>query len=154
MLSLGVQAANLINKRFSKVVTDAGQPFLLDIFRRMNELTRAGKSFDGLKYESRYGSFQIKTRKQGGYQTNYVDLRMGRRRIEYHEFSAPSTKYAEIGFQDDGNIFYEHQYGKVLNGRNIPVYREIFPKYWINVPQDIKQSLMKRIGNIMNGRNA
>jgi hypothetical protein len=152
MLSLGVQAANLINKRFSKVVTDAGQPFLLDIFKRMNELTRAGKSFYGLTYDSEYSETHKKTR-QGKFQTGYVDLRMSQRRIEYPELSAPSPDYAQIGFQHGGNIFYYHQYGKVKRN-NIAVYREIFPKYWINVPQDIKKSLMKRIGNIMNGRNA
>lgn len=154
MLSLGVQAANLINKRFSKVVTDAGQPFLLDIFRRMNELTRAGKSFDGLRYESQYQNSHKKTRRRGGFQTGYVDLRMSQRRIEYPELSPPSRSYAEVGFQHNGDIFYYHQYGKVKSKGNVSIYREIFPKYWINVPEDIKKSLMKRIGNIMNGRNA
>lgn len=157
MLSLGVQVTNLIQKRFDRVVEQAAKPFLLEVFGRMNQLTLGGRSFNGLRYESRYGSQHTNTRRQLGYQTDYVDLRMGNRRIERYRYTNEGSKnYAEIGFEtpQDGQIFYEHQYGKVLNGRNNAVYREIFPKLWINVPEDIKKNLMKRIGNVMNGRNA
>jgi len=158
MQSLGVQAANLIQKRFDRVVEQAAKPFLLEVFGRMNQLTLGGRTFDGLKYDSQYGSWHTKTRQEGKkYQTDYVDLRMGNRRIERYRYTNEGSKsYAEIGFEtpSDGQIFYEHHFGKVLNGRNNAVYREIFPKVWNNVPQDIKKGLMKRIGNVMNGRNA
>lgn len=157
MLSLGVQVTNLIQKRFDRVVEQAAKPFLLEVFKKMNELTLRGESFPDLKYESQYGSWHAKTRVDAGYQIKNVDLRMGNRRIERYRYTNEGSKsYAEIGFEtpQDGQIFYQHQYGKVLNGRNNTVYREIFPRKWYQIPQDIKDSLMKRIGNVMNGRNA
>ena len=157
MLSLGVQAANLIQKRFDRVVEQAAKPFLLEVFGRMNQLTLGGRSFDGLRYESTYSKSHKRSRRRGGYQTNYVDLRMADRRIEKHRYTNEGSKnFAEIGFEtpSDGQIFYNHHFGRYKGPGNPKFTREIFPKYWINVPEDIKKNLMKRIGNVMNGRNA
>ena len=157
MQSLGVQAANLIQKRFDKVVEQAAKPFLLEVFGRMNQLTLGGRSFNGLRYESRYGSKHTDTRRELGYQTDDVDLRMGNRRIERYRYTNEGSKnFAEIGFEtpSDGQIFYAHHFGRYKGPGNPKFTREIFPKLWINVPEDIKKNLMKRIGNVMNGRNA
>lgn len=154
MDTLGKQLGAILDRRLKRVVPEAGNEFLLDIFKQMNELTNSGRSFKNLRYDSQYSTSHTKKRKDQGYQTSYVDLRMKQKRIEYHQLSPPSKTYAEIGFRSGGEIFYEHHFGKVLNGRNLAVYREIFPKTWLNVPEVTKQKLFKHIGNIMNGLNA
>ncbi len=147
MKSLGDQMSILLNRRFSQVSEKAGLPFLKEVFERMKELTRGGKTFKNLLYQETYSNRRTRERKKMGLQVHHVDLRAKNRRIEIPEYNRDGANY-EVGFQHGGNIFYEHQNAI---GRN--PYREIFPRAWDNVPDDIKQNLRKRVANIMNGRN-
>ena len=145
MQSLGVQAVNLIQKRFDRVVEQAAKPFLLEVFKKMNELTLNGKSFDGLEYipnagnvkGSVYSKSHTKKRVLGGYQVDKIYLRMGNRRIERYRYTNEGSKnYAEIGFEtpEDGRIFYVHHTGSYKGSAKGKYIREIFPKEWYQVP--------------------
>jgi hypothetical protein len=146
MQSLGAQMSALLNKRYSNVNEKACMPFLKEVFERMKQLTQGGQTFTNLQYMTGYQPKRAKYRDSKGFQTSYVDLRAERKRIEESRQNMQKT-YSEIGFQEGGNIFYQHQ-----NSTRYP--RQIFPKVWANVPDDIRETLHKRIVNIMNGRNA
>lgn len=149
MSDLGTQVGMLLNRRFNNVVEKAGAPFLKEVFEAMNQLTSGGRTFRNLTYDNRYRKNHKTKREKLNYQTSYVDLRMSERRIEKPTPPNVTTTHAEIGFISGGDIFYAHHFGEGKGG----IKREIFPKVWLNVPDDIKSRLFKRIAAIMNGRN-
>lgn len=159
MLKLGDQMDIIIRKRFSKVVKEAGEPFVIDIFDRMVQNTRSGIGFPNTRYDSNYEVSTIKRRKKKGYQTDYTDLRFSKSpRITQRTTPLTNTKFSEVGFvsnpnkygQSAGEIFYYHHVGIKYNGKT--KQRQIFPDKWSSVPVDIKEELYKRIGRVMNGK--
>lgn len=162
MLSLGAQMTAIIQRRFKKIVPEAAVPLTEEIFDKMVENTRSGRTFDGLLYDTRYETDYAKRRSKKGYQTSYTDLRFSTNpRITQRKPGTPASQHAEMGFMDNsvkrksgsitaGNIFYYHQSGVTYNNGKIKI-RQIMPIVWDNVPKDIYKRFIDRIMGVMNG---
>jgi hypothetical protein len=160
MLPIGAQMTAIIERRFAKVVANAAVPLTEEIFDRMLDNTRAGRTFDGLQYDSKYEPKYAAKRAKKGYQTSYTDLRFSTNpRITQRKPAHNAPAYAEMNFMDNpnkrgitaGNIFYYHQIGVRYKNGKMKI-RQTMPVVWDNVPKDIYERFVARIVRVMNGR--
>jgi hypothetical protein len=159
MLTLGAQMTAIIERRFKKIVPEAAVPLTEEIFDKMVENTRSGRTFNGLYYDTKYETKYAERRSKKGYQTSYTDFRFSTNpRITQKKPGAPSSQHAEMGFMDNpnkrgitaGNIFYYHQTGIDYKNGKIKI-RQIMPIVWDNVPKDIYKRFIDRIMRVING---
>jgi hypothetical protein len=152
MDSLGVQLSKILERRFEKIIPDALDPTLLEIFKQMNVNTASGRSFGDQKYNNVYSKRHAKARTNIGLLAGDVDLRFKQRGItqerKIFDQVIEAKKAAAIGFanQDEGKIFYYHHTGMAKGGK----VRMIFPQEWRVIPQTIIEAMRLRIGKVFN----
>jgi hypothetical protein len=152
MDSLGTQLGKILDRRFEKIIPDALDPTLLEIFKEMNVNTASGKPFAGQQYDSKYGKRHAKARSNIGLQTGAVDLRYKKTGITQQrklvDEIIESKKAAGIGFANakDSLIFYYHHSGTAKGGK----IRKIFPELWRHVPTTITTAMTRRIERVFN----
>lgn len=163
MQDMGDQMRVILERRFERIVPDAAVPLTEEIFDQMLENTRAGRTFQGLYYDTRYEPKYAERRAKKGYQTSYTDLRFSTNpRITQRQAGPPSTIHAEMGFMPNpvkrkgktvtaGNIFYYHQIGVRYKNGKMKI-RQTMPVVWDNVPKDMYERFVARIVRVMNGK--
>lgn len=152
MDSLGVQFSKIITARFERVIPDALDATLNDIFAQMNANSASGRAFNGQQYDNKYEKRQSNARKKRGLQTANVDLRFIKRGITQSrkiDQAYSHVKSAEIGFRDaeEAIIFNYHHTGTAKGGK----IRKLFPELWQHVPQVIMDSMRARVERVLNG---
>lgn len=160
MQDMGNQMRAILERRFERVVPDAAVPLTEEIFDQMLENTSAGRTFQGLYYDSRYEPKYAAKRARQGYQTSYTDLRFSTNpRITQRKAAHNAPAYAEMNFMDNtdkrgvtaGNIFYYHQVGVRYKNGKMKI-RQTMPVVWDNVPKDMFERFVARIVRVMNGK--
>ena len=152
MDSLGVQLSKILERRFEKIIPDALDPTLLEIFKQMNVNTASGRSFGNQEYNNVYSKRHAKDRTDIGLLAGDVDLRFKQRGItqerKIFDQVIEAKKAAAIGFanQAEGKIFYYHHTGKTKGRKK----RMIFPQEWGVIPQTIIDAMNRRIGKVFN----
>jgi len=149
---LGEQFVSIINRRMPTVNETVGTYTAEEIASRMKDNSQEGHGFANDEYFPTYERKYARRRAKMGLQTEVVELRAKKKRIEYTQVSRPKQDTTKITFQDSewGRIARYHHTG-IQYSRVGFRQRSIFPQEVGSIPQDLRDEVYKQTGMILNG---
>lgn len=118
-MKLSDQFEKKLRKSMAPFLQEGSMEFASEINKQMHQNVDNGRSFEEDKYDRLYEMRTQRERKFSGYQTSFVDLQRGQKRVKSSQVRSVTDRSAEIFYPDPtaGRIMYEHNFGVKLPRR-------------------------------------
>lgn len=156
--SIGTQLINSLNQRANKLHI-ASDYVAEAIDEQKNKNVTGGRGFGNDRFDTNYEKSYIPVRKKAGFQTQFTDLQMGRKRIRQTTVNTNKAKNQSIiSFYGEGRsqgvtfgmiANFHHEGIRYRNG-NFKM-RSIFPKTLSSIPVFIHDLARRRGWEVLRG---
>lgn len=157
-MKLSDQFEDKLRRSMAPFLQEGSVAFASELNRAMHRNVDNGRSFEDDKYDKLYEVRTGRDRRLEGFQSSFVDLQRGRKRVKSSQVRSITDRSAEIFYPDPeaGRIMYEHNFGSWKGGR-LP-RRLLFPDVTADgrlenanaVPEHIVELVEKMGSEIMN----